>query len=149
VTLSYIANYVHFIWSTANREPTIKPEWEPRLFAFIGGILRNHKGMVLTAGGMADHIHVFASLPATLCLADVATVMKANSSRFIHEELGLAAFDWQKGYAAFSVSISMSETVRHYILNQKQHHARKSFQVEFIEFLDRHQIPYDPKYVFL
>jgi REP element-mobilizing transposase RayT len=119
------------------------------LHAYLGGILNNVRGKLLVAGGMQDHIHVLASMPATASLAEGAAVMKANSSRFIHEELGAAGFDWQKGYAAFSVSISMEETVRNYILNQKRHHARRSFQDEYLDFLNRHHIEYDPQHLFL
>ncbi|HUO07329.1 MAG TPA: IS200/IS605 family transposase [Phycisphaerae bacterium] len=147
--MSYISNLVHFIWSTAKREPTIRAEWEERLYPYIGGILENKKAKLLCVGGVADHIHVFTSLPATLSLADAASAMKANSSRFVHEELGDRVFDWQKGYAAFSVSVSGEEAVRRYIENQKSHHSRKSFQEELIEFLEKHRVPYDSRYVFL
>ncbi len=57
-------------------------------------------------------------------------------------------FEWQSGYAAFSVSESQSPTVKHYILNQEQHHHRKSFEEEFIELLQRHHIEFDRRYVF-
>jgi REP element-mobilizing transposase RayT len=127
----------------------IKPDWEPRLFAYIGGILNNERGKLLAAGGMEDHIHILASLPATISLADAASVIKSNSSRFIHEELQYAGFDWQKGYAAFSVSISVQEAVDKYIRGQKEHHQRRSFQEEYIEFLEKHNVDYDPRYVFV
>ena len=147
--MSYISNLAHFIWSTAKREPTILVEWEQRLYPYIGGILDHHKAKLLCIGGVADHVHIFASLPSTLSLADAAGAMKANSSRFVHEELGDRSFDWQKGYVAFSVSVSGEEVVRRYIENQKTHHMRRSFQEELIEFLDKHRVPYDPRYVFL
>lgn len=147
--MSYISNLVHFIWSTAGRTPTINPAWEPWLHAYIGGILNNANARLLAAGGVEDHVHLYVSLPATLCLSDAASVIKSNSSRFVHEELGDRSFDWQKGYAAFTVSVSAEEAVRNYLRNQKEHHKQKSFQDEYIEFLERHHVPYDPKYVFL
>jgi REP element-mobilizing transposase RayT len=147
--MSYISNLVHFVWSTVRREAMIREEWEDRLYAYIGGILNNEKAKLLCAGGVADHVHLFVSLPSTLSLADAANVMKSNSSRFVHEELGETGFEWQKGYAAFSVSVSGEEAVQRYISRQKEHHARKSFQEELIEFLDKHHVAYDPKYVFL
>lgn len=146
--MSYISNLVHFIWSTARREPTLRPEWEERLHPYIAGILENTRSKLLCAGGIEDHIHLLVSLHASLSLADAANLMKANSSRFIHQELGSPSFDWQKGYAAFTVSISVKETVRTYIQNQKQHHARRSFKEEYLEFLKKHEVPYDPRYVF-
>jgi REP element-mobilizing transposase RayT len=127
----------------------IKREWDERLFAYIGGTLNKSRAKLLAAGGMEDHIHVLASLPSTLSLADAAQLMKSNSSRFVHDELGLASFDWQKGYGAFSVSVSGKAAVTKYILRQKEHHQRKSFQEEYLKFLERHEVPYDHKYVFL
>jgi len=147
--MSFISNHIHFVWSTARREPMIDPAWADRLYAFIGGTLNNERGKLLAAGGVEDHIHVLVSLPATLSLADAASLMKANSSRFIHEEIGAAAFDWQKGYAAFSVSVSVCDAVRAYIAKQREHHRHRSFQEELIEFLEKHQVPYDPRYVFV
>jgi putative transposase len=146
--MSYISNLVHFIWSTAKREPTIHRDWEQRLYPYIGGILENSRSKLLCAGGMQDHIHLLVSLHSSLSLADAANLMKSNSSRFIHDELRFPSFDWQKGYAAFTVSISVKETVRHYIQNQKKHHERRSFKEEYLEFLEKHEIPYDPRYVF-
>ncbi|MBC7856557.1 MAG: transposase [Pirellulaceae bacterium] len=70
--MSYISNLVHFVWSTAKREPLIRKSWQDQLYAYMGGILANKKGKLLAAGGLADHVHVYASLPATLTLADAA-----------------------------------------------------------------------------
>ena len=57
-------------------------------------------------------------------------------------------FEWQEGYGAFSVSASQVKKTIAYINNQKQHHLKRTFKEEFIELLHKHQIEYDPRYVF-
>jgi len=92
---TYICNLVHFVWGTARREPLIRKSWRDRLHAYIGGVLENKNVKLLAAGGMEDHIHVLASLPATLSLSQAANAMKANSSRWIHENAPQSkGFNW-------------------------------------------------------
>ena len=145
---SHICLRVHFIWSTAQRVPLIDPAWEHRLFAYLGTLLTERRGVLLAANATTDHIHLYTSLPATLTLAKTANALKANSSRFIHETFALPAFGWQNGYGAFSVSPSADVSVRKYLQKQKEHHQRFTFKYEYIKFLKRHQIKYDPRYVF-
>ena len=145
---SHICLRVHFVWSTAKRISWINPEWEARLFAYQGAVLADRRGVLLAANGTTDHIHLYASLPATLALAEVANALKANSSRWIHDTLGIPVFAWQSGYGAFSVSPSQDKDVRTYIEKQKEHHGRRSFQEEYLDFLKRHDVAYDPRYVF-
>jgi len=103
----HISLLVHFIWSTASREPWITEEWRDRLYGYLGGVLREKGAKLISAGGMTDHVHLYTSLPSTMSLADAVNAIKSNSSRWIHETLSNhAAFAWQKGYGAFSVSKS-------------------------------------------
>ena len=145
---SHICLRVHFIWSTAKREPLIDPDWEDRLFKYIGTVLADRNGVLLASNGTKDHVHLYTSLPSTLSLAEVANALKANSSRWVHEQIGVPAFAWQNGYGAFSVSPSADRAVRGYIETQKEHHKRQSFQEEYLAFLKRHEIEYDERYVF-
>src|SRR5690349_18756690 len=112
---------VHFIWSTANREPRILKAWRDGLFAYIGGICENHGAKLLASGGVEDHVHLYVSLPSTLSIADIVNLLKANSSRWIHEEHD-PAFAWQVKYAAFCVSKSAEDAVCTYVRNQEEHH---------------------------
>jgi putative transposase len=147
---TYICNLVHFVWGTANREPLIRKSWRDRLHGYIGGVLENKKAKLLAAGGIEDHIHVLASLPATLSLADAASAMKANSSRWIHENAPQSkGFEWQKGYAAFSVSKSAEPRVEEYIQNQEEHHKKWLFTAEFKSLLEKHGISYDDRYLWV
>ena len=147
---SYIYNLAHFVWGTANREPLVRKSWRERLHAYIGGVLKNKGAMLIAAGGIEDHMHVLASLPATMSLAQAASAMKANSSRWIHENVPQCkAFDWQEGYAAFSVSKSAEPRVKAYIYNQEEHHKERKFADEFKELLERHGIPYEERYLWV
>jgi REP element-mobilizing transposase RayT len=147
---TFISNLVHFAWGTANREPLLHKSWRDNLYAFIGGVLENKKAKLLAAGGVVDHIHVLASLPATMSLAEAAAAMKANSSRWIHQNAPQSkGFDWQKGYGAFSVSKSAEPRVKTYIKNQEEHHRIRSFTEELTALLDKHGIPYEERYLWI
>jgi putative transposase len=102
----------------------------------------------LAIGGTNDHVHVLMRLPQDASVADVVRVVKTNSSRWIHEKWPeRAAFSWQTGYGAFSVSESSAEAVIKYIFEQPIHHRRRSFQEEFVAFLKKNGIEYDERYV--
>ncbi len=138
---SYVSNLVHFVWGTKDRRPLIKDYWKDRLYGYIGGVLKNKKASLLAAGGMSDHVHVLASLPSTVTLAQIANAMKANSSRWIHEELHNDRFSWQEGYGAFSVSKSGEHRVIDYIKNQEEHHRQQTFEEEKYPALTGGAIP--------
>ena len=75
----------HIIYSTKYRKPSIDPLWQDELYAYIGGILRDNRGVLLKAGGIEDHIHLLAKLPPTIAVSDMLRLMKANSSKWINE----------------------------------------------------------------
>ena len=145
--MSYLCTRVHYIWSTARREARIQGEWKVRLHGYIRGILENKKCKVFAIGGVEDHVHVYCSLPATVTIAELASVMKSNSSGWVHENFD-RDFGWQDGYAAFTMGRSGDEDVIGYILGQVEHHRTRSFMEELIAFLDKYEVAYDPKYVF-
>src|SRR5882672_3818780 len=144
---SFSALHCHIVFSTKHRQPQIRPDLQPRLFEYMGGILRNHSSRLVAAGGMPDHVHLLASLGRAVTVADAVRFVKSNSSRWIHDELALADFRWQDGYGAFAVSYSNINQVKSYLENQEQHHRRISFQEEFLEFLQRHDLQWDERYV--
>jgi putative transposase len=113
-----------------------------------GGIIKNEKGALIAAGGTPDHVHLLAGSHPDKAVADIVRLIKANSSKWVHENFPpQSAFAWQAGYGAFSVSRSNLDEVRRYIENQDEHHRRVSFEEEFRQFLDRHGIAYDPRYL--
>ena len=145
---SYAALFCHIIFSTKNREPIISPELQPRLYAYMGGVLRNEGDVLLAVGGMPDHIHLLASLTRQTSVAEVVRAVKANSSGWIHETFPpLGGFAWQNGYGAFSVSASAVPAVKRYLAAQDEHHRKRIFQEEFIKFLRRHGIDYNERYL--
>ena len=143
---SYSQNLVHCVYSTENRRNLIPPELQPKLWAFMSSIAKRKGIHVITAGGTANHIHILIALPPTLTLAKALQTIKAYSSRWMSER-GVT-FKWQEGYGAFSVSPSQTQTVVNYIRNQEKHHAKRSFEEEFIFLLKLSGIKYDPQFVF-
>jgi len=105
--------------------------------------------VLAAAGGTVDHVHLLVSLHPTVCVADLVRDVKSNSSGWIHDTFPeLGAFAWQRCYGAFAVSESNVDAVKQYIATQAKHHRSKTYKEEFVEFLERHKIPYDPKWVF-
>jgi len=91
-----------------------------------------------------EHVHILVNLTATQTLDDFVHQLKGESSHWVNDQKIIRGrFNWQKGYGAFSVSVSMLETVKHYIQNQEEHHRRKTFLEEYKEFLDKHGFVYD------
>lgn len=145
---SYTCLNYHLVFSTKSRVTQIEPDWQARLYKYIGGVLRAHGGCLLSAGGMPDHIHLLASISKEQAIADALRIIKSNSSGWIHDTLpGQKEFAWQTGYAAFAVSYSNLEKVRKYVLKQKEHHRKKTFKEEFVALLEKHEIDYDKRYL--
>ncbi|HET6215590.1 MAG TPA: IS200/IS605 family transposase [Acidobacteriaceae bacterium] len=142
---SYSNNYVHAVYSTKDRRDLIPTEFENRLYSFIASTAVGHKIPLVAAGGMANHSHLLFLLPPTISLASAINIFKTNSSRFLHER-GLV-FQWQQGYAAFSVSVSQLEQVTSYIRDQREHHKKMTFEEEFLALLKKAGVSYDPTHV--
>jgi len=145
---SYISLYVHGIFSTKGRQVMITPDLQIRLWAYMGGIARENRMKALAIGGTEDHVHVLLSIPATLAVAKVIQLVKGGSSKWIHDNFAnMRQFAWQEGYGAFSINVSLVETTIQYIARQAEHHKKRTFQEEYIEFLNCHGINYDERYV--
>ena len=131
---------VHVIFSTKGRREIIKKELQPRLWAYLAGIAKNHDIAILAVGGAEDHIHLLFHLPPKLALAKAVLLLKANSSKWMNKD-----FSWQEGYGAFSVSASNLDSVIRYVRNQEKHHRKFTFEQELRAILRRHAIDYDPR----
>jgi putative transposase len=147
VASTYLSLHYHLVFATKNREPLIAPAWRARLHEYMGGTISGLGGFPQGVGGTADHVHLLVGLKATHCLADVLRELKKAASLWVHNEIGLLAFAWQEGYAAFTVSAPGREPVQRYIAHQEEHHRLKSYTEELIEMLTRAGIEYDPKYL--
>ena len=144
---TYSCLLVHIIFSTKQREALIRSDLAADLYSYMGGIARSKRCVLLAAGGMPDHVHLLVSLHPTVAVAAIVRDIKANSSSWVRER-GVREFAWQDGYGPFSVSKSNLETVRAYVNSQEEHHRTKTFQEEYVEFLERHGVEYDRRYVF-
>jgi putative transposase len=143
---TYLCLYYHLIFATKDRESLITPAWRSRLHQYLGGAINNLGGQSGAVGGTADHVHVLAELRATHALADFMRELKKGSSMWIHQEIRNSRFAWQEGYAAFSVSASVVDEVRHYIENQDEHHRNRSSFEELRIMLERARVPIDERY---
>lgn len=140
---------MHCVFSTKERRSLITPELQSRLFPYIGGIARENKMKLISAGGVEDHVHLLISLPKTLAISKALQLIKGGSSKWIHDTFAEhRLFEWQEGYGAFSIGIGDKARTINYINNQAVHHERQDFKTEFLAFLDKHEIEYDLQYVF-
>ena len=139
----------HVVFATKYRKPSITESVREPLYKYLGGIIRDKKGSAIEIGGVADHVHLLTRLSPTYAVSDVIRELKANSSKWMNEKLGpQASFEWQKGYSAFTVSYDRRSGVANYIRNQEEHHRTKTFQEEYIEFLERHGIKFRIEHLF-
>ena len=138
----------HIVFATKYRKKTITEDVEERIYEYICGTLRAKKGHVIEIGGVEDHVHILAALSPVLAVSNVIRDTKASSSKWMRQERRVDQFEWQKGYGAFTVSYDRVEAIQKYIRNQKAHHKTKSFQEEYIDFLERHHLEYRLEYLF-
>ena len=139
---------IHLVFSTKHRQPFITPAVETELHKYMATVFRGCDSPALLVGGYEDHIHALFSLSRKWAIADVVEEVKTSSSKWIKTKgAEFRQFHWQSGYGAFSVSQSNVEKVKNYIANQKEHHSKQSFQDEFREFLEKHGVEYDERYV--
>jgi REP element-mobilizing transposase RayT len=144
---SYTRVLVHSVFSTKHRANSIEAEWQADLWAYISGIARTNRFQALAVGGMENHAHALLSLPGVMAVAKAVQLIKGGSSKWVHEQLGKRAFEWQEGYGAFSIGQSQVHQTIDYIARQQEHHKTRSFEEEFLAILKKHGIDYDPKYV--
>jgi len=141
--------YYHIVFSTKDRFNFIKPAIEERVWAYIGGIAREHGMVPIQLGGIDNHVHACISTAPSLAPSRIAQVLKGGSSRWIHDEFQyLKKFAWQDGYGVFTISRSHVEKVIEYIKNQRQHHQKQAFEDEYRELLRLHGIEYDERFLF-
>ena len=139
----------HIVFSTKQRRPLLQNDhFREDVWAYMAGIVRNLNGFAIRIGGYHDHTHLLVRIPAKISLSDFVGKLKANTSKHINESRdAVLNFHWQDGYGAFTVSPSQQDSVVAYIDNQMEHHRTRSIQDEFLEILKRHEVKYDPKYV--
>ncbi|MES2728193.1 MAG: IS200/IS605 family transposase [Bacteroidota bacterium] len=141
--------YIQIVFAVKNRDSLIDKSWEEELYKYITGIVTNKEQKMLTINGMPDHIHFLIGMRPSCCLSDLVREIKKSSNDFIKDKkLTPFKFEWQTGYGAFSYSHSSLDDVIRYIMNQKEHHKKKTFKEEYVELLKKFEVEHDEKYLF-
>ena len=141
--------YMHVNFPVKGRAKLLAKSWRDELFKYICGIATNKDQVIMSIGGVEDHIHFLLWMKPTVLLCDVIRDIKANSSRFINQKGWLKErFEWEEGYGVVSVGHTQLEIIRLYIATQEEHHRKTSFQEEYMGFLKAHEIPFKEQFVF-
>ncbi|WP_297868098.1 IS200/IS605 family transposase [uncultured Flavobacterium sp.] len=149
MSITYSQIYIHIVFAVKGRKSFIQQSWEEELYKYITGIVQNKGQKMLAINGMSDHIHILIGMKPSCNLSDLVREIKKSSNGFINEKKFCQfKFEWQEGYGAFSYSHSALDNVISYIANQKEHHRKKSFQEEYIDFLKKFEVEYKEEYLF-
>ena len=146
---TYSKIYIPVVFAVKGRGSLIQHSWEEELYKYISGIVNNKEQKMLAINGMPDHIHFLIGMKPSCCLSDLVREIKKSSNEFINErKFTKLKFQWQDGYGAFSYSHSNLDNVIGYIEQQKEHHKKKTFKDEYIEFLTKFKIEFKSEYLF-
>ncbi|WP_223608042.1 IS200/IS605 family transposase [Chryseobacterium sp. OSA05B] len=146
---TYTQIYIQIVFAVQGRQNLISKENREELHKFITGIVSNRNQKLLAVFAMPDHVHILISISPSISISDLVRDIKAGSSKFINEKRWInGKFNWQEGYGAFSYSKSSVNPVVKYILNQEEHHKKKTFKEEYLNFMEKFEIEYDSKYLF-
>ena len=139
---------VHIIFSTKDRQPLINQSVEGQLHAYMAAVFKKYDSPALIIGGIENHVHILFALSKKYSLSKILEDVKKCSSKWIKTVCpDCGKFYWQNGYGAFSIGFSGKSAAINYIKNQKEHHRNKTFQEEFLEFLNKYQMSYDERYI--
>ena len=146
---TYSQIYIQIVFGVKARRSLIKQEWEEELYKYITGIVQNKNQKMLAINGVEDHIHFFIGMRPSCRLSDLVREVKKASNTFINDR-GFCSFnfEWQEGYGAFSYSHTALGNVIAYINNQKEHHRKKTFREEYLNFLRDFSIDFKDEYLF-
>jgi REP element-mobilizing transposase RayT len=146
---TYTQIHIQCVFAVKYRDAVIDKQWQDRLHKYIIAIVNNNDHRLLAINSMPDHLHLFFGMRPAQSLADLMRMVKAESSEWINnEKLVRGKFRWQEGYGAFSYSKSQTDAVVKYVINQQEHHRKKTFLEEYKEFLQKFGIDYREEYIF-
>jgi REP element-mobilizing transposase RayT len=134
--MPYTKILVHLVWATKKRDPSIRKEIRSRLINHIMAYASEKGIFIIRINCHIDHVHCLITLGIDQNVSKVVQLMKGESSHWVNQQKLVAGrFAWQEDYFAVSVSESGVERVKDYIRNQEEHHKKKTFQDEYLEFL--------------
>ena len=146
---TYSQIYIQIVFAVKGRQNLIAKENREELHKFITGIVTNREQKLLSIFAMPDQVHILVGMKPSISISDLVRDIKAGSSKFINDSKWInGKFNWQEGFGAFSYSKSNLDNVVKYILNQEEHHKKRTFKDEYLDFLKKFEIEYDEKYVF-
>jgi REP element-mobilizing transposase RayT len=146
---TYTQIHIQFVFAVKYRNGLIHFSFKQELYQYISGIIKANNHKLLAINGMSDHLHILIGMRPSQSVSDLIQNIKSNSSKWINEKKFLKVkFEWQEGYGAFSYSKSHVQNVIRYIQNQEKNHKVKSFNEEYLDFLNAFEIDYDERYVF-
>ncbi len=120
---SYKSVWIHFIWSTKNRQQLLEKNVRFKLYDYIRQVCTELNYYLDFINGVEDHVHLLMSLHTSDTIADMAKNIKGKSWKWMRDECLIEEyFSWQDGYAVYSVSPSDVQRVRNYIAYQKEQH---------------------------
>jgi REP element-mobilizing transposase RayT len=141
--------YIQLVFAVKGRQSLISQKWEDELFKYITGIVQNKGQKLMAINGVPDHIHLLIGMKPSCRLSDLVREIKKSSNTWINEQGFIKGkFEWQQGYGAFSYSQSAIDQVAKYVMNQKEHHKKRSFKQEYVDFLKKYELPFDERYLF-
>ncbi len=146
---TYSQIYIQVVFAVKGRQNLINKSHREDLHKYITGIVQKRKQKMLSVFCMPDHLHFLAGIQPSIAVSDLVRDVKAGSSNFINTNQWIKGqFNWQEGFGAFSYSRSQIDNVIKYILNQEEHHKKKTFKEEYLEMLQEFGIEYDERYLF-
>lgn len=147
---TYTQIYIQLVFATKGRELKVTENVRGEIEKYITGIFGNKDQQLIAIYLNPDHIHIFFSYKnLKICIPDLVKIVKVESTNFINEKkLVVGKFQWQEGYGAFSYAKSQKDAVSKYILNQKEHHKKRSFREEYLELLEKFEIEFKDEYLF-
>jgi putative transposase len=145
---TYTQMYLQFVFAVQDRGSLIQSDWKDELYKYITGIIQNNKHKLIAINGIPNHLHVFVGYKPHQLIPDLLQDIKGSSSGWINRRnLVKGKFKWQEGYGSFSYSHSHIDNVVKYIMNQEQHHKKRTFGEEYTELLKKFNVVYDEKYL--
>ncbi len=146
---TYTQIHIQCVMAVKFRKSLIQASWKEQLHKYMTGIVQNHGHKMIIINSMPDHLHLFIGFRPNQSLSDLMRLVKGESSEWINkQQFTPATFRWQEGYGAFSYSRSHVQTVTDYILNQEEHHHKRTFLEEYKQFLEQFEVEYDERYIF-
>ncbi|MCK5847379.1 MAG: IS200/IS605 family transposase [Bacteroidales bacterium] len=146
---TYTQIYLQFVFAVKGRQCLLQDSFREELHKYISGIIEKRNQKLIAINSVEDHMHIFIGFGTTMSTAALLHDIKMNSSKFIERNNWVKGkFAWQSGYGAFSYSRSHIDRVVKYINNQKEHHRKKTFKEEYLEFLEKYSVDYDERYLF-